>query len=59
MQLSEEDKRATTNVQSGLVSFFLFSKKSLDFKKQHWGKKCEKSGKSVKKVWKFWNDVAL
>ena len=32
--LLEEDKRATTNMQSGLVFLFLFSpKKNLNFKK--------------------------
>ena len=37
----EEDKRATTNVQNGLVFFFLFSStKGLNFQKVL-GEKCE------------------
>ena len=46
----EEDKRATTNVQNGLVLFFLFSykKESLIFKKSPGGKALKKCGK----VWK-------
>ena len=42
----EEDKRATTNEPNGLVFFFLFSKKSLNFKRSSGGKilkNCEKS----------------
>ena len=52
--VSEEDKRATTNVQNGLVLFFLFSflsfsyfftrtaVKPLDSKKKLWRKNSEK-----------------
>ena len=57
----EEDKRATTNVQDGLVFFLFFSlfKKGLNFKKSPGGnclKKCAKVPKSVKK---YRNDFAL
>ena len=42
-----EDKRATTNVQNGLVFFLLFSfilsREGLNLKKSSWGKNCEKS----------------
>ena len=56
----EEDKRATTNVQNGLVSFFLLSfilfsyfwtktaVKPLNSKKKSWRKNSEKLWKSVK-----------
>ena len=57
---SEEDKRATTNVQNGLVFFFLFSfilfsyfwtktaVKPLNSKNKSWRKNSEKLWKSVK-----------
>ena len=56
----EEDKRATTNVQNGLVFFFLFSfiifsslltktvVKPLNAKKKSWRENSEKLRKSVK-----------
>ena len=40
----EEDKRATTNMQNGLVFVFLFSLKNF------WGKRCEN-------VWKMWKSA--
>ena len=50
----EEDKRATTKVQNGLVFFFLFSfKQTLNFKESPGGKilkKCEKSVEECEKV---------
>ena len=61
---SEEDKRATTNVQNGLVFFFLFSfilfyylctktaVKPLNSQKKSWRKNSEKLWKSVKKCGK-------
>ena len=60
MQVSEEDKRATTNVQNGLVFLFLFSfilfsylwtktaVKPLNSKKKSWRKNSEKLWKSVR-----------
>ena len=51
----EEDKRATTNAQNGLVFFLLFSFKSLNCKKSPGGtilrrsmEKCEKSAKKCR-----------
>ena len=64
----EEDKHATTNMQNGLVLFFLFSfiifsylwtktvVKPLNSMKKSWRKKCEKVPKSAKIVP---NDFAL
>ena len=49
-QQLEEDKRATTSVQNGLV-FFLRKKKSLNFGKS-WGKMVWKSVEKREKVWK-------
>ena len=69
--LLEDDKRATTNVQNGLVFFFLFSfiifsylwtktvVKLLNSTKKSWGKKCEKVPKSAKECEKVPNDFAL
>ena len=53
----EEDKRATTNVQNGLVFFFSL-KKALILRKS-WGKHFEKVWKSVKSAKKCRNDFAL
>ena len=71
-EISEEDKRATTKVQNGLVFFFLFSfilfyslwtktaVKPLNYKKSPGGKilkKCEKVWKSVEKCQKVWKSA--
>ena len=55
----EEDKRATTNVQNGLVFFSLFSKKGLKFERSPGGKVLKKCGKVRKSVKKCRNDFAL
>ena len=58
----EEDKRATTNVQNGLVFFFLLSKKNLNFKKNPRGeflKMCEEVWRITSSVKKCRNDFAL
>ena len=58
----EEEKRATTNVQNGLVFFFLFSlKKALNIRKSGGqnSEKCEKVWKVRKSVKKCRNDFAL
>ena len=45
--IQNEDKRATTNVQNGVVFFFLFSLKKPSFKEKSWGKSSEKMRKIV------------
>ena len=68
VQFSEEDKRATTNVQHRFVQFFFLSfllfcspwGKTLCFLSgKSWGTNYEKVPKSAKKCEKLWNDFAL
>ena len=51
LQFLEEDTRATTKVQNGLVLFFLFSSKKALILRMSWGKITKKCGKCGK-VWK-------
>ena len=52
VQILEEDKRATTNVQNGLVFFFLFSLKKALILRNVLGGNFWKSVEKCQKVWK-------